>query len=77
MVESVDGLTESTRGAAASSALLKSGSVAHGALCKGVEESKCSLLASMMHSLSRAVMGVKDETETERPLGSLGSGLPV
>lgn len=75
MVVSKDGLTESSSGAAVSSALLKSGSVAHGALCKGVEESRCSLLASIMHSLSRAVMGVNDEAETERPLGSLGSGL--
>lgn len=61
MAESVSGSTESKT----SSASAKSGSVMHGALCKGVEDSRCSLLACMMPSLPRAVMVVvgKDETE--------------
>lgn len=46
-----------------------------GALCRGVEDSRCSLLASMMPSLPSAVMGVVDEDETDRPLGSLCSCL--
>lgn len=48
--------------AGGSSALAKSGSVMHWALCKGVEDNTCSLLACMASSLPRDVMGV-DETE--------------
>lgn len=65
MTESVNGSTESRTIAGRSSASAKSGSVTHGALCKGVEDSRCSLLACMMPSLPRAVMGVGDKDETE------------
>lgn len=71
MAESVDGSIEFMSGMVESSALARSVSVAH-----GVEDSRCSLLASMMHSLSRAVIGVMDEGEMERPLASLAPGLP-
>lgn len=43
----------------------KSGSVMHGALCKGVEDKTCSLLACMMPSLPRVVMGLRDIDESE------------
>lgn len=76
IAESVSGSTGSKTFAGGSSALAKSESVMHGAICKGVEDSRCSLLACMMPSLPRAVMGAVDNDETERPLGSLGSGLP-
>lgn len=39
------------------SALTKSGSVMHGALCKGVEDNGCSLLS--------AVIGIVDKDDTE------------
>lgn len=57
-----------------SSALAKSGSVMREALCKGVEDNKCSLLACITASLPIAI-GVGKE-ESEWPLGSfLCSGL--
>ncbi len=65
LAESVSGSTESGAIAGRSSELAKSGSVTHGALCKGVEDSRCSLLACMMLSLPRALMGVGDKDETE------------
>lgn len=58
MTESVNGSTESRTIAGGSSALPKSGSVTHGGLCIGVEDSKCSLLACITASFPRAVMGV-------------------
>lgn len=51
-----------------SSALAKSGSVMREALCKGVEDNKCSLLACTTASLPIAI-GVGKE-ESEWPLGS-------
>lgn len=65
IAESVSGSTESRTIAGDSSALAKSGSVTHGGLCKGVEDSRCSLLTCMMPSLPRAVRGVMDKDETE------------
>lgn len=65
MAESVSGSTESKTIAGGSSVSDKSGSVTHGALCNGVEDNRCSLLACMMPSLPRAVIGVVDEDETE------------
>lgn len=59
--EFISGSTGSETVAGASSASAKSGSVMHG-LCKGVEDSRCSLLACITPSLSRAVVG-KDDTE--------------
>lgn len=59
--ESVSGSTGSETVAGGSSAPAKSGSVTHG-LCKGVEDSRCSLLACMTPSLPRAVVG-EDDTE--------------
>lgn len=43
----------------------KSGSVMHGALCKGVEDKTFSLLACMMPSLPRVVMGLGEIDESE------------
>lgn len=51
-----------------SSALAKSGSVTREALCRGVEDNKCSLLACITASLPIAI-GVGKE-EREWPLGS-------
>lgn len=51
----------------------KSGSVTREALCKGVEDNKCSLLACMTASLPIAI-GVGKE-ESEWPLGSFLSSL--
>lgn len=65
MAESVIGSTESRTIAVGSSASAKSGSVTHGTLCKGVEDSRCSLLACMIPSLPRAVMGVVAKGEPE------------
>ncbi len=65
MAESISGSTDSGATSGGSSASDKSGSVTHGALCKGVEDSRCSLLACRMPSLSRAVIGVEDGDETE------------
>lgn len=63
MAESITGSTESILTiAGGSSELAKSGSVTHEALCKGVEDSRCSLLAFMMASLPRGTMD-KDVTE--------------
>lgn len=57
-----------------SSALGNRGSVTQEALCRGVEDNKCSLLACITASLPTAI-GV-DREETEWPLGSfLCSGL--
>lgn len=57
--ESSSGSTGSWSTAGGSSASAKRGSVMlGGALCKGVEDSRCSLLACMMPSLSSAAMGV-------------------
>ena len=58
MTESVNGSTDSRTIAGGSSALPKSGSVTHGGLCKGVEDSRCSLLACITPSFPRDVMGV-------------------
>lgn len=65
MAESVIGSTESRTIAGGSSVSVKSGSVTQGALCKGVEDSRCSLLACMIPSLPRAVMGVVFKGDTE------------
>lgn len=65
MVEAISGSTDSRTIGGASSASAKSGSVTHGALCKGVEDSRCSLLKCMMPSLPSTVMGVADEDDTE------------
>lgn len=65
MAESVSGLTESRTIAGGSSASARSGSVTHGALCKGVEDRRCSSLACMMPSLARTVMGLVDKDEAE------------
>lgn len=43
----------------------KSGSVAHGALCKGLEDSRCSWLAQMTLSLPNPAAEVGDEDDTE------------
>lgn len=59
------GLTEFGSIAGDTSVLAKSGSVMHGTLCKGVEDSRCSLLACMMPSLPKAVMGIVDKDDTE------------
>lgn len=56
-----------------SSASAKSGSVTREALCKGVEDNKCSLLAWITASLPIAI-GVGKE-ESEWPLGSFLSSL--
>lgn len=65
MAESVNGSIDSRTSAGGSSASAKSGSVTHGGLCNGVEDSRCSLPACMMPSLPRAVMGVVDKGKTE------------
>lgn len=64
-VESISGSTESRTIAGGSSAAAKSGSVTHGALCKGVEDSRCSLAACVMASLPSVTTGAVDEDETE------------
>lgn len=74
--QSVSALMESRTIAGVSSASAKSGSVTDGGLCKGLEDSRCSLLTCMPPSLAMAVIRVGDEDETEQPLGSLGSGSP-
>lgn len=63
--ESTEVSTESRAIAGGTSALDKSGSVMHGALCKGVEDNGCSLLACTMLSLLSAVMGIVDKDDTE------------
>lgn len=63
--ESTEGSTESRTIAGATLELTKSGSVMHGALCKGVEDSRCSLLAFTLLSLPSAVMGIVDKDNTE------------
>lgn len=63
--ESIRGSTDSRTTAGGSSAPTNRGSVTHGALCKGVEDSRCSLLACVMPSLPSGVTGVVDEGETE------------
>lgn len=65
MAEFDSGSTESRTIAGGSSVSDKRGSVTHGALCKGVEDSRCSLLACMIPSLPTAVMGVVAKGETE------------
>lgn len=65
ITESVNGSTESRTIAGGSSALAKSGSVTHGGLCKGVEDSRCSLLTCMTLSLPKALRGVMDKDERE------------
>lgn len=70
--ESNSGSTDSRTIAGGSSAAAKSGSVTHGALCKGVEDSRCSLLPCVTVSLPSVIMLPVDEDETEWPLGSLG-----
>ena len=72
--ESDESSTEETI-AGGSSASTSSGSVAHGALCRGVEDSRCSLLASMTLSFPSAVMGMVDKEDLEWPFGSLTSDL--
>lgn len=62
--ETVNGSTESRLAAGGSSVLAKSGSVMHGPLRKGVEDSRCSLLVCMMPSLPGAVTGVVDKDGT-------------
>lgn len=62
---STNGSTDSRTIVEVSSALPKSGSVTYEALCKGVEDKRCSLLACMMPSLARGVMGVVDKDDTE------------
>lgn len=74
--EAVGGSADFRAIAGGSSASTKSGSVMHGRLCKGVEDSRCSLLACMTPPLPRAVMGVVDKDASEWPLGSFGGGLP-
>lgn len=61
--ESIRGSTESRTIAGGSSSAAKSGSVTHGALCNGVEDSRCSLLACVM--ASSVITGAADEDETE------------
>lgn len=64
-VESNSGSTDSRTIAGGSSAAVKSGSVTHGALCKGVEDSSCSLLPCVMASFPSVIMLPVDEDETE------------
>lgn len=61
----MSGSTESKTIAGSSSASDKSGSVTHGALCKGLEDSRCSLLRCVMPSFPSAVTWAGDEDETE------------
>lgn len=63
--EFVSGSTEFKTIVGVSSVSDKSGSVAHGDLCSGVEDNRCSLLASMMPSLPKAAIGVVDGDGTE------------
>lgn len=63
--ESTGGSTESRAVAGGTSALAKSGSVMHEALCKGVEDSRFLLLACIMLSLPSAVMGIVDKDDIE------------
>lgn len=63
--EFVSGSTEFKTIVGVSSVSDKSGSVAHGDLCNGVEDNRCSLLASMMPSLPKAAIGVVDGDGTE------------
>lgn len=65
MTGSVNGSTDSRTIAGGSSALAKSGSVTHGGLCRGVEDSRCSLLTCMTLSLPKTLRGVMDKDETE------------
>lgn len=62
---SISGSTESRIISGGFSALVRSGSVTQEALCKGVEDSRCSLLACMTPSFPSAVMGLGDNDETE------------
>lgn len=64
-IGSTSGSTESRIIVGVSSGLPKSGSVICEALCKGVEDKRCSLLACKMPSLARGVMGVVDKDDTE------------
>lgn len=71
-MSSVSGMAESFRGCVGSrsvgggsSTSDKSGSVTHGALCRGVEDSRCSLLGCIVPSLLRVLMGLVDRDETD------------
>lgn len=57
MADSAGGFSGSWTVAGGFSVFAKSGSVMHGALCKGVEDRRCSLLELIMSPLSRAAMG--------------------
>lgn len=67
-IPSVNGLTES-RTSGGSYASANSGSVMPGALCKGLEDKRCSFLAGVMAFTSRVVTVGGDGEETVRPLG--------
>lgn len=57
MAASAGGFSGSWTVAGGFSVFAKSGSVTHGALCKGVEDRRCSLLELIMSPLPRSAMG--------------------
>lgn len=63
--ESIWDSTVSKTVAGVTSVLAKSGSVMHEAVCKGVDDSRFSLLMCIMPSLPNVVMGIVDKADTE------------